>query len=151
MATLETNVGTDGIAEAIRQLEKADLFTDANASKMLKAGAEIMLQSVRSAFVAAGHNRPGWNRRTGDTLRHITMSRSLKKDKHGVPYMSVTITGKDRRNQRYGVKGFVLNYGRRKGGKITADYYWSTAVHNTWQQVNDKMSDVAAEILKGDS
>lgn len=147
MAQMET----DGIQEAIRQLNKADLFTDENVKRMLTAGTAVMLPAVKSAFVASGHNNPGRQRRTGETLRHITKARTVRKDKYGVPYMFVTIHGKDSRGQRYGTKGFVLNYGRRKGGKIPADYYWSTAVHNTWQQVNDTMSDVAAEILKGDS
>lgn len=150
MAQLEANVGTDNIDAVIKELEKADLFTDANLQDMLTAGSEIMLSAVKSAFVAAGHNRPGVNRRTGETLRHITKTRTVKKDKHGVPYVQVTITGKDRRNQRYGVKGFVLNYGRRKGGKIAGDYYWSQAVKNTWTQVNEKMSEIAAQKLKGE-
>lgn len=146
MAQMET----DGIEEAIRQLNKANLFTDENVKRMLTAGTEIMLASVKSAFVASGHNNPGQKRRTGETLRHIAKARVVRRDKNGVPYMFVTIHGKDSRGQRYGAKGFVLNYGRRTGGKIPADYYWSAAVHNTWQQVNDKMTDIAAEILKGE-
>ena len=146
MAQMET----DGIEEAIRQLNKADLFTDENVKRMLTAGSEVMLTSVKSAFVESGHNNPGRQRRTGETLRHITKARVVRKDKNGVPYMIVTIHGTDKRGQRYGTKGFVLNYGRRTGGNIPADYYWSTAVHNTWQQANDKMSDVAADILKGE-
>lgn len=140
-----------GIDEAIRQLAKADLFTDENIKRMLTAGTETLYQAIKSAFVASGHNNPGRPRRTGETFQHIASSRRVRKDREGTPYMFVTIRGKDRRGQRYGTKGFVLNYGRRNGGKIPADYYWSAAVHNTWQQVNDKMADVAAEILKGDS
>ena len=47
----------------------------------------------------------------------------------------------------YGTKGFVLNYGRRTGGKIPADYYWSNAVQATWKRVNEAMTDKAAEII----
>ena len=49
MAQMET----DGIEEAIRQLNKADLFTDENVKRMLTAGSEVMLTSVKSAFAAA--------------------------------------------------------------------------------------------------
>ena len=91
MAQMET----DGIEEAIRQLNKADLFTDENVKRMLTAGSEVMLTSVKSAFVASGHNSPGRQRRTGETLRHITKARVVRKDKNGVPYMFVTIHGKD--------------------------------------------------------
>lgn len=141
---------SDGITEAIRQLERANLFTDENVRDMLKTGIDIMQSAVKSAFVQAGHNNPSRPRRTGETFRHISKSRSVKKDKDGVPYMQVTINGKDRRGQRYGTKAFVLNYGRRTGGKIAADYYWSNAVKATYPKANAAMSDVAAKKLKGD-
>ena len=64
--------------------------------------------------------------------------------------MQVTLNGKDSRGQRYGTKAFVLNYGRRKGGRIAGDYYWSNAVKNAWKTANDAMSDVAAQKLKGE-
>lgn len=146
MAQLEINIGTDALEDIIRQMQKADLFTDANAKAMLEEGAEVMLSAVKSAFVEAGHNNQK-PRRTGETLRHFTRQRSLKKDKHGVPYMQVTINGKDRRGQRYAVKGFVLNYGRRTGGKITGDYYWSAAKKAAWPKVSEAMSAKAAEII----
>ncbi len=144
------DLDVSGITDTIRQLNKADLFTDENLKEMLTAGADIMLEAVKSAFVEAGHSNVSRARRTGETYRHISKSRSVKKDKHGVPYMQVTISGKDSRKQRYATKGFVLNYGRRTGGKITPDYYWSNAVKNTWQRVNDAMSEVAARKLKGE-
>lgn len=149
MATLDTDVSLAAIQETIRQMERADLFTDEAARALLEAGSEVMLQSVRSAFVSAGHNRPGVARWTGETLRHIVRPKTLKKDKHGAPYMQVTITGKDRRAQRYGIKGFVLNYGRRRGGRITGDYYWTNAVKNTWGAANEAMSRKAAELMGG--
>ena len=102
MAQLDIREAQDGIQEAVRQLQKADLFTDENLKPILSTG---------------------------------------------VPYMYVTISGKDSRGQRYGTKGFVLNYGRRTGGKIPADYYWSNAVQATWKRVNEAMTDKAAEII----
>lgn len=144
------DLDVSGITDTIRQLNKSDLFTDENLKEMLTAGADIMLEAVKSAFVEAGHSNVSRARRTGETYRHISKSRSVKKDKHGVPYMQVTISGKDSRKQRYATKGFVLNYGRRTGGKITPDYYWSNAVKNTWQRVNDAMAEVAARKLKGE-
>lgn len=137
-------VSTDGLREAIRQLEKADLYTDENIKAMLDAGFEVMQRAVKSAFVQSGHNR------TGKTFSHITRSPTVRHDKYGVPFAQVTLNGKDSRGQRYGTKAFVLNYGRRKGGRIAADYYWSTAVKNAWKTVNDAMSDVAAQKLKGE-
>lgn len=146
MAQLDIKEAQDGIQEAIRQLNRADLFTDENLKPILTAGTEIMLSSVKSAFVAAGHNNRS-ERRTGETFQHFTKARRVARDKRNVPYMYVTISGKDSRGQRYGTKGFVLNYGRRTGGKIPADYYWSNAVKAAWEPVNKAMTDKAAEII----
>ena len=146
MAQLDVKVALNGIEDAARQLERADLFTDDNLQAILSVGVAQMYDSVRSAYVQAGHqnNKP---RRTGQTYQHITKARKVARDKRGVPYMYVTINGKDSRGQRYGVKGFVLNYGRRTGGKIKADYYWSNAVKATWDQVNKAMTEKVAEII----
>ncbi len=140
---------SDSVENAIQSLKKANLFDDDIVSSMLTVGSEMMVQSVKSAFVDSGHNNITRPRRTGETFRHISKSKSVKKDKNGVPYMEVTVTGKDRRNQRYGTKAFVLNYGRRKGGKIPADYYWSDAVKNTRERVSSAMAEVARQKIGG--
>lgn len=144
------DLDVSGITDTIRQLNKADLFTDENLKEMLTAGADIMLEAVKSAFVEAGHNNIGLERRTGATYRHIVRRASLRRDKHGDPYMVVSVTGKDSRGQRYGAKAFALNYGRRTGGKIPADYYWSRAKQNAWPKVNAAMVEIAARKLKGE-
>lgn len=146
MAQLDTKIALDGIQEAIRQLNQANLFTDDNLQAILSAGVDEMYKSVHSAFIEAGHQNTK-PRRTGETLRHFTKARKVSRDKKGVPYMYVTISGKDSRQQKYAVKGFVLNYGRRTGGKIKADYYWSNAVKSTWDRANKAMTDKAAEII----
>nr|DAT80764.1 MAG TPA: hypothetical protein [Caudoviricetes sp.] len=146
MAQLDTNIAMDGIQETIRQLQKADLFTDDNLKAILSVGVEQMYNSVRSAYIKAGHDNTK-PRRTGETLRHFTKARKVSRDKRGVPYMYVTISGKDSRDQKYATKGFVLNYGRRTGGKIKADYYWSNAVQAAWDSVNQAMTDKAAEVI----
>lgn len=138
-----------GITETIRQLNKADLFTDENLKDMLTVGADIMLDAVKSAFIEAGHNNISLKRRTGETYRHIVRRTKLRRDKHGDPYMVVSVAGKDSRGQKYGTKAFVLNYGRRTGGKIPADFYWSRAKQNAWPKVNDAMAEVAERKLKG--
>ena len=142
MAEFEAEVKAQDI---IKELKADRLFTDTNLKTILSAGADVLLDSVKSAYVAAGHNR-----RTGETYRHIVRPNTVKRDKQDVPYMVVTLRGKDARQQPYNIKGFVLNYGRRTGGRITADHYWSNAVKNTWQRVNDSMAEVAARKLKGE-
>lgn len=146
MATLESNVKAQDIVKAL----KADrLFTDENLKAILSAGADVLLESVKSAYVAAGHNR-----RTGETYRHIVRPNTVKRDKQNIPYMVVTLRGKDARQQPYNIKGFVLNYGRkarklwkRTGGAIKADHYWNQAIKAARTASNDAMRKEAIEIL----
>ena len=90
MAQLDIREAQDGIQEAIRQLQKADLFTDENLQPILSTGTEIMLSRVKSALVQAGHNNRS-ERRAGQTFQHFTKARKLSRAKRGVPYMYVTI------------------------------------------------------------
>lgn len=147
MARFETQSGLAAITQAINHLKENNLFSDENVSEILGVGADEMLASAKSAFIASGHNNTK-PRRTGETLKAFVRSRKTFKDKRGVPYMFVTLEGTDRRGQRYGAKAFILNYGRRKGGKITADYYLSNAARSVRPKVNQSMAEKAEEIFR---
>lgn len=146
MAEFEAEVKAQDI---IKELKADRLFTDTNLKTILSAGADVLLDSVKSAYVAAGHNR-----RTGETYRHIVRPNTIKRDKQDVPYMVVTLRGKDVRQQPYNIKGFVLNYGRksrnlwkRRGGAIKADHYWNQAIKAARAASNEAMRKEAINIL----
>lgn len=146
MAKFEAEVKAQDI---IKELKADRLFTDTNLKTILSAGADVLLDSVKSAYVAAGHNR-----RTGETYRHIVRPNTVKRDKQDVPYMVVTLRGKDARQQPYNIKGFVLNYGRksrnlwkRRGGAIKADHYWNQAIKAARAASNEAMRKEAINIL----
>lgn len=146
MAEFEAEVKAQDI---IKELKADRLFTDTNLKTILSAGADVLLDSVKSAYVAAGHNR-----RTGETYRHIVRPNTVKRDKQDIPYMIVTLRGKDARQQPYNIKGFVLNYGRksrnlwkRKGGAIKADHYWNQAIKAARAASNEAMRKEAISIL----
>lgn len=146
MAEFEAEVKAQDI---IKELKADRLFTDTNLKTILSAGADVLLDSVKSAYVAAGHNR-----RTGETYRHIGRPNTVKRDKQDVPYMVVTLRGKDARQQPYNIKGFVLNYGRksrnlwkRRGGAIKADHYWNQAIKAARAASNEAMRKEAINIL----
>ena len=146
MAEFEAEVKAQDI---IKELKADRLFTDTNLKTILSAGADVLLDSVKSAYVAAGHNR-----RTGETYRHIVRPNTVKRDKQDVPYMVVTLRGKDARQQPYDIKGFVLNYGRksrnlwkRRGGAIKADHYWNQAIKAARAASNEAMRKEAINIL----
>lgn len=146
MAEFEAEVKAQNI---IKELKADRLFTDTNLKTILSAGADVLLDSVKSVYVAAGHNR-----RTGETYRHIVRPNTVKRDKQDVPYMVVTLRGKDARQQPYNIKGFVLNYGRksrnlwkRRGGAIKADHYWNQAIKAARAASNEAMRKEAINIL----
>lgn len=146
MAEFEAEVKAQDI---IKELKADRIFTDTNLKTILSAGADVLLDSVKSAYVAAGHNR-----RTGETYRHIVRPNTVKRDKQDVPYMVVTLRGKDARQQPYNIKGFVLNYGRksrnlwkRRGGAIKADHYWNQAIKAARAASNEAMRKEAINIL----
>ena len=146
MAEFEAEVKAQDI---IKELKADRLFTDTNLKTILSAGADVLLDSVKSAYVAAGHNR-----RTGETYRHIVRPNTVKRDKQDVPYMVVTLRGKDARQQPYNIKGFVLNYGRksrnlwkRRGGAIKADHYWNQAIKAARAAQNEAMRKEAFNFL----
>lgn len=146
MAEFEAEVKAQDI---IKELKADRLFTDTNLKTILSAGADVLLDSVKSAYVAAGHNR-----RTGETYRHIVRPNTVKRDKQDVPYMVATLRGKDARQQPYNIKGFVLNYGRksrnlwkRRGGAIKADHYWNQAIKAARAASNEAMRKEAINIL----
>ena len=146
MAEFEAEVKAQDI---IKELKADRLFTDTNLKTILSAGADVLLDSVKSAYVAAGHNR-----RTGETYRHIVRPNTVKRDKQDVPYMVITLRGKDARQQPYNIKGFVLNYGRksrnlwkRRGGAIKADHYWNQAIKAARAASNEAMRKEAINIL----
>lgn len=146
MAELDVRESQAALADAIKQLKEKNLFTDENAEAILSPAADEMLASAKSAFIQSGHsnNKP---RRTGKTLSAFMRAKKVYRDKNKAPYMFVSLKGTDKRGQRYGAKAFVLNYGRRTGGKIPADYYLSNAVKATRPRVNQMMIDKIEEIF----
>lgn len=146
MAMLESNVKAQDV---IKELKADRLFDDSNLKRILSAGADVLRKNVRSAYVAAGHNR-----HIDGTYAHIVRPNTVKRDKQDIPYMVVTVRGRDDRNQPYNIKAFVLNYGRkrrakwkRNGGAIRADYYWTKAVKAARDASNAAMQQEAIKIL----
>lgn len=146
MAEFGVRESQAALAQSIKRLKEKNLFTDENAEAILLPAADEMLASAKSAFIQSGHSNTK-PRRTGGTLKAFMRSKKVFRDKNKSPYVFVSLKGSDKRNQRYGAKAFVLNYGRRVGGKIPADYYLSNAVKATRPRVNQMMIEKIEEIF----
>ena len=112
------------VGRVIDALENNGLFDEETKQDMLWRGAYIMYDLARAGLKDSGHMA------TGDTFKNIYFKKKMSVGKDGVPYIWVTIKGKDAHGQRYAVKGFVLNYGRSAWsghGQVQPSYFWTLA------------------------
>lgn len=100
------------LPELIRQLEDNGLYDKENTKKILYAGAEIFVKEARSALMRAGHVDTGAMRDNVAYYRKVDT-------KDGVHSVSMSIKGRDEKGVKNAVKGFVLNYGRKKPTAIS--------------------------------
>lgn len=111
--------------ELIRAMQDFDLFTDDVQDKLISAGADTLMATIREEAQRSGQDL---QRITGK----LTKGRVLKKDKNGIRYRVVSIPGNNSRGERNGTVAFVLNYGRSEEyGRIEGSYFWTRAVKRT--------------------
>jgi len=132
----------DGLDEAIRSLEKANLFDDETVQEMLFAAGDIFVDEVKAEMAKAPFN-------LADIANKVKYSKKIKKSKYGDPFVRVTVNGKNEKGQRNAVVAFVLNYGRDKiFGQITGRYFWTTAKEKAKEKISKKLQGIVNRILK---
>lgn len=137
----EFDVDFSSIDNLIRSLEEMDLFDEDMQSKMLNAGADHLMDTIRKEAGSSGY-------RLSRISSKLIKSRKIKKDKNGNYFTSVTVTGKNERGDRNATVAFVLNYGRsEKYGKIEGSYYWTRAVNRTEKSLQGVYEDIVTEEL----
>lgn len=137
----EFDVDFSSIDHLIRSLEEMDLFDEDMQSKMLNAGADHLMDTIRKEAGSSGY-------RLSRISSKLIKSRKIKKDKNGNYFTSVTVTGKNERGERNATVAFVLNYGRsEKYGKIEGSYYWTRAVNRTEKSLQGVYEDIVTEEL----
>lgn len=137
----EFDVDFSSIDNLIRSLEEMDLFDEDMQSKMLNAGADHLMDTIRKEAGSSGY-------RLSRISSKLIKSRKIKKDKNGNYFTSVTVSGKNERGERNATVAFVLNYGRsEKYGKIEGSYYWTRAVNRTEKSLHGVYEDIVTEEL----
>lgn len=138
----EFDVDFSSVDKLIQSLEELDLFDEDMQGKMLNAGADHLMDTIRKEAGSSGY-------RLSRISSKLSKSRKIKKDKDGNYYTSVTVSGKNERGQRNATVAFVLNYGRsEKYGRIEGSYYWTRAVKRTEQSLQRVYEDIVTEELK---
>lgn len=137
----EFDVDFSSIDNLIRSLEEMDLFNEDMQSKLLNAGADHLMDTIKK-------EASGSKYRLIHISSKLSKSRKIKKDKNGNYFTSVTVTGKNERGERNATVAFVLNYGRsEKYGKIEGSYYWTRAVSRTEKSLQGVYEDIVTEEL----
>jgi len=132
----------DGVDEAIRALEKADLYDEEAQKELLFTGADVIAESIQEQVSKSRFD-------IRHLVKRIKRSNKVKTLKNGDRACAVTVSGKNKHGVRNSVILFVLNYGRRKQyGQIVGEYFWTRGTKNAEKKVQEVVEAKASEILR---
>lgn len=131
--------GTD---ELIATLQKADAFDDETQQELLYAAGDIIVEELQKMVRSSGF-------RTEAYASSVKYRKTIKQDKNGDPYITITAVGKNEHGTRRATVLFVLNYGRSaEYGKIDGTYFWTKGVRNAQKRVNAELEKILTQKLK---
>lgn len=132
----------DGLEHAIMQLERLNLFDEDTKREMLFAAGDILVDEARRELSGARY-------RVSGMAEGVKYRRSVKTDRLGRPYISVSIYGKTAEGAPRSKAAFVLNYGRQDAyGRIHGDYFWTKARETASPKIAQKLREIADEKLR---
>lgn len=123
-------------------LQKADMFDESMQREMLYAAGDIIVAELQKRVRQSGFATEGY-------ASSVKYKKTIKYDKSGDPYITITAEGKNSRGERKATVLFVLNYGRsEKYGKITGTYFWTKGTQEAQKLVDAEMEKILTEKLK---
>ena len=135
-------ISFSGTDEIMATLQKADVFDDEMQQELLYAAGDIIVEELQKMVKASGF-------RTEAYASSVKYRKTIKRDKNGDPYISITAVGKNEHGTRRATVLFVLNYGRAKEyGQITGTYFWTKGVRNAQKRVNAELEKILTQKLK---
>lgn len=141
MANLDAQTSLKGLDDLIKAMQQADLFDEATQTELLAAGTGHLRKMIEEEADRAKYNLKF-------VSPNLTKDRTIKKDKNGNYYMTVTLRGKNKRGEQYRTVAFVLNYGRReKYGKIEGCFFWTRAVRRAEKTILSVYEDIVEKKL----
>ena len=136
------NISITGVDELMATLQKANVFDEDMQQELLYAAGDIIVEELQNAVRASGF-------RTEADASSVKYRKTIKRDKNGDPYISITAVGKNENGTRRATVLFVLNYGRAKEhGQITGTYFWTKGVRNAQKRVNAELEKILTQKLK---
>lgn len=135
-------ISFSGTDELMATLQKANAFDDETQQELLYAAGDIIVEELQKMVKASGF-------RTEAYASSVKYRKTIKRDKNGDPYISITAVGKNEHGTRRATVLFVLNYGRAKEyGQITGTYFWTKGVRNAQKRVNAELEKILTQKLK---
>ena len=136
------NISITGVDELMATLQKANVFDEDMQQELLYAAGDIIVEELQKMVKTSGVQ-------TEAHASSVKYRKTIKRDKNGDPYISITAVGKDEHGTRRATVLFVLNYGRAKEyGQITGTYFWTKGVRNAQKRVNAELEKILTQKLK---
>ena len=135
-------ISFSGTDELMATLQKANAFDDETQQELLYAAGDIIVEELQNAVRASGF-------RTEAYASSVKYRKTLKQDKNGDPYITITAVGKNEHGTLSATVLFVLNYGRAKEyGQITGTYFWTKGVRNAQKREKAELEKILTQKLK---
>lgn len=135
-------ISFSGTDEIMATLQKANVFDDEMQQELLYAAGDIIVEELQKMVKASGF-------RTEAYASSVKYRKTIKQDKNGDPYITITAVGKNEHGTRRATVLFILNYGRAKEyGQITGTYFWTKGVRNAQKRVNAELEKILTQKLK---
>ena len=135
-------ISFSGTDELMATLQKANAFDDETQQELLYAAGDIIVEELQKMVRSSGFRTEGY-------ASSVKYRKTIKQDKNGDPYITITAVGKNEHGTRRATVLFVLNYGRAKEyGQITGTYFWTKGVRNAQKRVNAELEKILTQKLK---
>lgn len=135
-------ISFSGTDELMATLQKANMFDDEMQQELLYAAGDIIVEELQKMVRSSGFRTEGY-------ASSVKYRKTIKQDKNGDPYITITAVGKNKHGTRRATVLFVLNYGRAKEyGQITGTYFWTKGVRNAQKRVNAELEKILTQKLK---
>lgn len=135
-------ISFSGADELMATLQKASAFDDETQQELLYAAGDIIVEELQKAVRASGFRTEAY----GSSVKY---RKTIKQDKNGDPYITITAVGKNEHGTRRATVLFVLNYGRgEEYGKINGTYFWTKGVRSAQKRVNAELEKILTQKLK---
>lgn len=135
-------ISFSGTDELMATLQKANMFDDEMQQELLYAAGDIIVEELQKMVRSSGFRTEGY-------ASSVKYRKTIKQDKNGDPYITITAVGKNEHGTRRATVLFVLNYGRSaEYGKIDGTYFWTKGVRSAQKRVNAELEKILTQKLK---